>query len=358
MTSSEFGKLNLNNGFPTLGTNASAAMPSPSSPTKIGFNGESVCVTCKSAINIREGELCESCNGLFHAKCWDFGFGAALQREKDPTRKMTCRNCRSSLDKLSTEHLKPVEGNVFGEGQQEVHAFGRATGLGSFGVATPRAQTRQPAQTREEKEQLPQPMPANGDLRRSTRQPVTNQADLNIDRGLIHSDHWCKLQYDPTFHFDTDYAENEEPIEPHFAIGDTVKILGLSKDSPDCGRQFKIVDRRYEEGDKDSDSDDDGDDSSRREGAADCEMADEDGVDEIRGGWYYRLNAVPGKKDRGMAALSFWHESQVELDIGGADEDEDEIILDDDQRRSLRQALGAEGDREGFIESAGLLFVD
>lgn len=110
-----------------------------------------------------------------------------------------------------------------------------------------------------------------------------------------------------------------------------VTIPGLSANNPDRNKQFKVIDQRYEEGqstDEDGpgtepDTDDDGsaEPEDDRPVNGENETTDDNDSAGIRGGWYYRLSAEPGKRARDTAALSLWHESQLEFNTGSVDDD-------------------------------------
>lgn len=103
-------------------------------------------------------------------------------------------------------------------------------------------------------------------------------------------------------------------------------IPNLSADNPDRHKQFKVIDRRYDEGqgphDEMSNSEPDTDDDRSAEPEDERVIQEEDETIDaddsvgIHGDWYYRLGAEPGKRARDIAALSLWHESQLEYITG------------------------------------------
>lgn len=85
-----------------------------------------------------------------------------------------------------------------------------------------------------------------------------------------------------------------------------ITIPGLLANNPDRNKQFKVIDQRYEEGqstDEDGlgtepDTDDDGgaEPEDDRTVNGEDETTDDNDIAGIRGEWYYRLSAEPGKR--------------------------------------------------------------
>ncbi|KAK5092529.1 hypothetical protein LTR70_001891 [Exophiala xenobiotica] len=187
--------------------------------------------------------------------------------------------------------------------------------------------------------------------------------DLGIDAVTIVSEHWCKLHPigKPLADYDTEHIDDDEPVEPYFDVGNMVTIPGLSANNPDRKKPFEVIDQRYEEGqdldenesgtEPDIDDDYSAEPEDDRTSLGGSETTDVNDSAGIRRGWYYRLSAEPGKEARDTAALSLWHESQLNFHSGSIEDDDtpeddaDENGEDDDNPEDEADKNGEDYDQ-------------
>lgn len=197
---------------------------------------------------------------------------------------------------------------------------------------------------------------------------------------VIYAEYFNPTVSEPKFYVEPESDEEDEHIEAHFAVEDLVTIPGLTADNADYGKPFQVVGRfcvpfTAEENDEVEIengangivtaidlSDCESEDGGHSEGAEPEDYGCGDIYPE-KEGWYYRLDREPGQDATNAADFSWWREDRLQLDtksmdMAGGSEDEGDTTLDTDERQNLRHNLTAGSSQGGFIESAGVLFID
>lgn len=148
-----------------------------------------------------------------------------------------------------------------------------------------------------------------GKYQRPKRTPVVDAKDLEIDHVKVVADHfsssdkagWAGKLCEIFEELDGEIEDHE--VEPYFSVGTQVTVDSFKQIAGQP--PLKVVAKVFKTGGLEED---------------DIE-AEADDVEMLEAGWYYRLNRAPDGMVVGQGCVTYFHEDQLELDLGDDEED-------------------------------------